>query len=208
MADNAGTTRLESYYKLHAAIYDLSRWSFLFGRKEAIKGLPMLIKYPNEILEIGCGTGSNLSCLTKMYPMANFTGIDLSSEMLEKAARKKPIQNFKVNLIQANYLDFTADCKYDIIFLSYSLTMMGQYKSGVIDKAIEDLNEGGVLGIVDFNSSHFGWFKKWMQYNHVEMKNLVDHELLSTLEIEKRSLKNAYFGLWKYFIFFGRKLPN
>ncbi|TVQ44136.1 MAG: class I SAM-dependent methyltransferase [Saprospirales bacterium] len=205
MNDKTAVPNLESYYKFHATIYDLTRWSFLYGRKKAINELNCYDMNPVEILEVGCGTGANLIQLAKKFPASTFTGIDLSTEMLDKAAGKKNIQQFKVELIRENYLHFDSPKKYDIILFSYALTMMGKDKSAILEKAIYDLNAGGIITIVDFHSTEYNWFRKWMEFNHVEMEKLIDKNLLSTLKTERLAIKKAYFGLWKYFIYWGRK---
>jgi ubiquinone/menaquinone biosynthesis C-methylase UbiE len=50
---------LRGYYRLHSKIYDATRWSFLFGRHRLIE-LVASHKTPTRILEVGCGTGTNL----------------------------------------------------------------------------------------------------------------------------------------------------
>lgn len=45
-------------------------------------------KYPNEILEIACGTGRITTFLATNE--ANITGVDYSSSMLEAAKEKNP----------------------------------------------------------------------------------------------------------------------
>ena len=206
MNNKTAVGNLESYYKIHAAIYDLTRWSFLYGRKKAINELKYFDMNPTEILEIGCGTGVNLIELTKKFPQSQFTGIDLSAEMLDKADGKSTIQKFEVELILEDYLNFDSAKKYDIILFSYALTMMGKYKSAILEKAVYDRNTGGMITIVDFHSTQSNWFKKWMEFNHVEMEGLIDENLLSSLKSEGLSIQKAYSGLWKYFVYWGRKI--
>ncbi|MEM1357475.1 MAG: methyltransferase domain-containing protein, partial [Bacteroidota bacterium] len=76
---------LSQYYQFQSRIYDLTRWSFLFGRKHLLASLPFRPTEPLQILEVGCGTGHNLLRLAKKYPEAEITGIDLSTDMLAKA---------------------------------------------------------------------------------------------------------------------------
>lgn len=42
----------------------------------------------DSVLDAGCGTGSILEMLQRDYPDARYTGIDLSSKMIEVAKRK------------------------------------------------------------------------------------------------------------------------
>ncbi len=78
---------LSGYYKIHAKIYDLTRWSFLFGRENIIKHLPD--KQYLRILEVGCGTGFSLLKLwTKFQQTKNIQGLDASEDMLNEARKK------------------------------------------------------------------------------------------------------------------------
>ena len=116
--------KLQKYYKYHSRIYDVTRWSFLFGRQELLPELPELPHQP-RILEIGCGTGKNIQFLEYLYPDATIYGIDLSEDMLVKA-RQKTAHSTQVNLIQSRYGSEKQDFKpFDLILLSYSLTMIG-----------------------------------------------------------------------------------
>ncbi|MGB4876086.1 MAG: class I SAM-dependent methyltransferase, partial [Candidatus Competibacter sp.] len=76
--DAAALTR---YYRWHAPLYDATRWSFLFGRAALIRGIA-LHRRPRRILEVGCGTGANLLRLSRWFPDADITGLDLSADML------------------------------------------------------------------------------------------------------------------------------
>lgn len=200
------TKNLNKYYKRHAALYDLTRWSFLFGRRKTISQLHRFIDYPTKILEVGCGTGTNLIQITKNFTYANCSGIDVSKSMLLKASRKPIIQRNNVRLHCGDYLNLNDQKKYDILLLSYALTMMSDSKSIVIKKAVSELNPGGILAVVDFHSTEFKWFDQWMQHNHVEINGKLVNELTQELSVEKFELRKAYLGLWKYFIFYGRKV--
>ena len=69
---------LTDSYRWHARIYDLTRWVFLFGRREIIRQAACRMTRPARILEIGCGTGRNLVELAERFPAASVTGLDLS----------------------------------------------------------------------------------------------------------------------------------
>ena len=44
---------MRNYYQFQSKIYDLTRWSFLFGRKTVIRKLPVDTLAPVHIVEIG-----------------------------------------------------------------------------------------------------------------------------------------------------------
>ncbi|TYP95464.1 S-adenosylmethionine-diacylgycerolhomoserine-N-methyltransferase [Fodinibius salinus] len=194
---------VEKYYRFHSLIYDATRWSFLFGRDDLLDGIPDLSSKP-RILEIGCGTGKNLSRLQYYFPDADLVGIDLSSAMLE-VAKNKFIDSNQVKLIQAEYgADDIQLEPFDLIICSYSLTMVGDNIEDVIVQITDGLNPHGYIAVVDFNTSPFGWFRQWMEVNHVDLSG----HLLPLLNKYYRpviSEKNdAYWGLWSYFTFIGQ----
>jgi len=96
---NAATAKVEThqnekmqrYYRRHAAIYDLSRWTFLFGRREVIRRLPFEWDEAISVLEIGCGTGYNLETTAKNFPNARLTGLDVSADMIDRAANRSKL---------------------------------------------------------------------------------------------------------------------
>ena len=58
---------IAQYYRIHARIYDLTRWTFLRGRENLIRLAAAHCK-PQHILEVGCGTGKNLLHLGRLFP--------------------------------------------------------------------------------------------------------------------------------------------
>ena len=193
---------LQSYYKWHAHIYDATRWGFLFGRNELIRSLPRLPDKP-RILEIGCGTGHNLVNLQAAFPNAIITGIDLSPTMLEIAEKKVDRQT---ELINNRYeASGTRNKAFDLILLSYSLTMMQTAADEIIPELHAKLNDDGVIAMVDFYSTPFKWFRRWMQKNHVMFDKTIDITLKKHFHLIQQSQKRAYLGLWSYFKFIGKK---
>jgi predicted TPR repeat methyltransferase len=65
-----------------------------------------------NVLELGCGTASNLVALSKNYRV---TGIDRSPQMLKIAKSKLPDSDF----IEADITEFRSDFKYDAIICMY-----------------------------------------------------------------------------------------
>ena len=67
---------------------------------------------PARILEVGTGTGSGAEELTKRFPQAETTGVDLSPEMVERARAKVPNATFQVG--DASKLPF-ADGSFELV---------------------------------------------------------------------------------------------
>lgn len=194
---------LETYYRWHARFYDATRWSFLFGRKRLLQNLPDLPAEP-RILEIGCGTGENIKSLGRLFPDAHITGMDLSAAMLKWAAQKtNHIDN--VTLLHETYGSGQhMNESYDLILLSYSLTMMDENTALLISQSTRELTPAGHVAVVDFFSTPFRWFQRWMNANHVRVDGTHPALLDDYYKTVRFSTHEAYFGLWRYFMFVGR----
>lgn len=199
-------TALQHYYKLHAGIYDATRWSFLFGRQHIVD-LAAGIATPRRILEVGCGTGRNIEALCRRFPEAHITGIDLSASMLEQASSKLKPYGSRVRLIQRAYDHpvHEPDAMFDMVLCSYSLSMFNPGWEQAIASAHEDLQPGGLMALVDFHDSPAPAFRKWMGVNHVRMEGQLQPVLRDTFPPVIDRLKPAYAGLWRYHLFVGRK---
>ena len=143
---------MRAYYRFHAKIYDLTRWSFLFGRKAIIKNMESVAPKTRSILEVGCGTGYNLEMLAKTFPKAKITGMDVSAQMLEKA--KERLKEFDAQIVleeKAYQAGSNHNLgKLDLILFSYSLSMINPHCKELIEQAYQDLRPGGIIATVDF----------------------------------------------------------
>ncbi len=109
------------YQKL-AGVYDYTFGPTLHpGRLEAIQ--KMRIRPGDRVLEVGVGTGINLS----LYPRTcAVTGIDLSSKMLEKAQKRivdKGLTDCQVMEMNAEHLAF-ADDSFDVVYAPYVISVV------------------------------------------------------------------------------------
>lgn len=194
----------EAYYRFQSKFYDLSRWAFLFGREEMHQFYPEDFT-PERILEIGCGTGFHLSRLQQRFPDAEITGIDPSAAMLNKARSKTGSSSENINLVHSPYSKgaFPSDY-FDMIFCSYSLTMMEDAERHLTETIQDHLRKDGLLLIADFHATPFEWFRRWMKMNYVDFRQ-------PTFELARRHCENLHFetekvygGLWEYGLFAGR----
>lgn len=198
---------IEGYYRLHAGIYDATRWSFLFGRDAILRCAAAAQPAPARILEVGCGTGRNLTALARIFPRAQITGVDLSGSMLAIARRKTAAYGSRIRLLQRAYdAPVAAAQGHQLVLCSYALSMFNPGFEAAIAAAHRDLVRGGHLAVVDFDATRFPWFARWMGFNHVRL----DGQLLPRLR-EKFSpvtdrRRPAYGGVWDYLLFVGRKL--
>lgn len=204
---------LSRYYQFHARIYDVTRWSFLFGRRQLISMIPDCIpkeKKLQHILEVGCGTGYNLIRLSESFPDAVITGLDLSADMLdqcrEKVERHRLGNAGRIRLKQVNYCrPLCPRVRYDLVLFSYSLSMINPGWANVVQSAAADMAPGGLMAAVDFHDASAGLFRKWMSLNHVKMEAHLLPELKKWFPPVYEEIHWAYAGLWRYFLVIGRK---
>jgi S-adenosylmethionine-diacylgycerolhomoserine-N-methlytransferase len=197
---------IENYYRLHARIYDSTRWSFLFGRDTILDQAAAAQPAPARILEIGCGTGRNLLALARRFPRARLTGVDLSDSMLALAKRKTVSCGPRVQLVQRAYnapLDATHG--FDLVLCSYALSMFNPGFEEAIATANRDLAPGGHFALVDFHTTRFPWYARWMGVNHVRMDGQLRPVLQDAFLAVTDELHSAYGGVWQYLQFVGRK---
>jgi phosphatidylethanolamine/phosphatidyl-N-methylethanolamine N-methyltransferase len=113
---------VERVYEKLASVYDLVFGPTLHpGRLEAIR--QMDIRPRDSVLEVGVGTGINLS----LYPSTcQVTGIDLSTSMLEKAHERivdKGLRNCQVTAMDAAAMSFP-DESFDIVYAPYLISVV------------------------------------------------------------------------------------
>lgn len=196
---------IATYYQFQSKIYDLTRWSFLFGRKHIVDQLPFQSSEQFSVLEVGCGTGYNLQRLAQRYPNAQLSGMDLSADMLAIARKNTRMHHNRVQLHQLPYGMEPLTTQPDVILFSYALTMINPQWKTLIEQAVKDLPVGGYIAVTDFHDSRFDWFKQHMGGHHVRM----DGHLLPVLQREFKPIlnevKQAYLGVWEYLVFVGRR---
>jgi phosphatidylethanolamine/phosphatidyl-N-methylethanolamine N-methyltransferase len=113
---------VEGVYDKLAKVYDLTFGPTLHpGRLQAIER--MNIQPGERVLEVGVGTGINLS----LYPSeAKITGIDYTASMLEKARErvaKKGMRNVRLLQMDAADLKFP-DNAFDIVYAPYLISVV------------------------------------------------------------------------------------
>jgi phosphatidylethanolamine/phosphatidyl-N-methylethanolamine N-methyltransferase len=116
------TDFVNGVYQNIAKVYDYTFGPTLHaGRLQAIQR--MGIERGARVLEVGVGTGIN----AVLYPRdCSVTGIDLSSQMLEKARTRiarKGIRNVRLLEMDATNLTF-ADDSFDIVYAPYVISVV------------------------------------------------------------------------------------
>jgi len=195
---------MDKMYRHQRYFYDFTRKYYLLGRDKLIA--EMDVREGENILEVGCGTGRNLSILANKYPETNFFGLDASAAMLETAEKKiagGKISNIKLQTALADTFEhnktFGLKNRFDTIYFSYSISMIPTWKES-IQNALQNLKSGRSFYIVDFYDQRDlpTPFRKllqiWLKQFHVKYPaELVPYlEKLEKEGLGKLSLKSIF----------------
>ena len=197
--------KMRMYYKVHADIYDMTRWTFLFGRQRLLHMLPFSRTERIQIMEIGSGTGYNLQRLAQKYPKAKLIGWDVSEDMIRVSEENLASVKNKLQLIIKPYgFGENIGDKADIILFSYCLSMVNPHWQDLILHAQKDLKPDGIIAVVDFDQTPVGLYRRFMRNNHVEIQGQILPFLHQHFNPQKVSVHKAYGGFWQYFCFVGK----
>ena len=154
MVPHDAAKRMNRMYRRQRYIYDATRRYFLLGRSALIHGL-----CPPEggtVLEIGCGTGWNLTRAASAYPDATLFGFDVSTVMLETARHNiaKSGYDRRISLAQADAVTFSGQetfgrPSFDRIYAAYTLSMIPQWQQ-VVERALDHIGPRGSFHVLDF----------------------------------------------------------
>lgn len=159
---------MDGIYRFQRHVYDPLRKYFLFGRDLLIERLD--VRPGDRVLEVGCGTARNLLLLHRRHPEAELFGLDVSSQMLKTAGAKLARRGLEEKIVlrqgcaeQLDPADFGLDEPFDVVFFSYSLTMMPAWREA-LTAALASLRPGRTLAIVDFwdQADLPRWFRSFL----------------------------------------------
>ena len=146
------------YYSLHADEFD-ERGLYSRDNRNHIKKIRKIISVayetnPRKVLEVGTGTGIHAKrFLENLKKDIDFTGVDISREMLKIARKRlKPfIEKQRARLITAEMssLPFT-DNSFDLVFCAATLYHVDDQEKGVKEMT-RVLKKGGKLILVEPN---------------------------------------------------------
>ena len=203
---------MDAIYRQQRHIYDLTRKFFLLGRDHLIGELNP--PAGGAVLEVACGTGRNLIAVARRYPDCRLYGFDISQEMLRtaRASIRRAGLDDRITLAQGDACDFDpvalfGRADFDRVFLSYSLSMIPDWK-GALAQAAKVVSPGGQVHVVDFGGQSRlpGWFARvlrhWLGLFHVTPRD----ELQGTLEEqgERTGMQVAFARLLRDYAQYGR----
>lgn len=211
VAQNNQARLMDRMYRYQRYIYDATRKYYLFGRDTMIRELAA--PTGASVLEVGCGTGRNLTMIGDLYVGVRLFGLDISAEMLASARAKLGRRGRRdATLIVADATNFSAadfgERGFDRIVISYALSMIPEWERA-IDAAIAALKPGGSLHIADFGQQE-GWpggfrrlLQAWLRRFHVTPREMLFEVLRRNAErhgaaLELKSLGRGYAWLAVY----------
>ena len=208
---------LEGFYAPQAERYDAFRARLLHGRGDLIEALE--IPPGARVVELGCGTGSNLEMIDQFRPVASLASVELVDlcPSLLGLVRRRADKHANVAVIEADATNWRPHQPVDRVFLSYALAMMPDWRA-VLANAYAMLAPGGRLGAVDFylpeGGGRYGnrFWKHWFAHDGVNLSEQHLAALQSLFikpHVQERRAPVPYLpGLRApYYLFVGTK-PN
>ena len=208
--------RLERFYRPQAESYDAFRDRLLQGRAELIE----MLAPPDGalIVELGAGTGNNARHFgAQLARFDTVELVDLCPALLEQA-RERWAHEPRVRVIEADATHYRPSRPADRVYLSYSLTMMPEWRKA-LENAVAMLKPGGILGVVDFELPRGDcladrcaceFWRRWFAHDGVYL-NRAHVEVMQSLT-ETGSLRESNAALpylpglrVPYYIYVGRK---
>jgi S-adenosylmethionine-diacylgycerolhomoserine-N-methlytransferase len=203
-ADDA-QARMDRMYRHQRRFYDLTRRYYLLGRTHLLDQLAP--PTGGTILEVGCGTASNIVGAGQRYPTAKLFGFDISNEMLTTArasvARRHLAPRTTLCIGDATAFDAKAMfgvTQFDRIFTSYTLSMIPDWRR-VLEEMARHLAPNGAIHVVDFGdcnglpslarSGLYGWLERFDVTPRLDL-----HEALDAAAVQYR-LKMTYTPLFR-----------
>lgn len=126
----------------------MSKWDpkqyLAFGSERMLPALDLLARVPLDapetIVDLGCGPGNITPALKTRWPDADVTGVDGSSEMLERARATMP----EMTWVQADMNDWAPDAPVDLIYSNAALHWLDGHDR-VFPRLMQQLAPGGYL---------------------------------------------------------------
>ncbi len=107
-----------------------------------------------RVLDIGCGTGVLLRALAERYPGAELHGLDLTPQMLERAAKRLE-GRASLRCGSATELPYDDDL-FDVVVSTNVLHSIPPPHEPILRDWLRALRPGGTFVLTDWRRDHFG----------------------------------------------------
>src|SRR4029453_4723914 len=100
------------------------------------------LELPSVISDLGCGPGNITRLLAGGWPSAQVTGVDSSTEMLEKARKEAP----GITFVQADIKQWSPPAPANLLFSNATLQWLGAHPR-LLPRLIAQLAPNGALAV-------------------------------------------------------------
>ena len=106
-----------------------------------------------SVLDIGCGSGTAINTLAKVFPNSTFSGIDFCKEPLEQAVKDcKMLKLDNATFLKMDAVDLDFYNKFDLI-TTFDAIHDQVFPDKVLKNIYNNLNEGGTYLMMDIDAS-------------------------------------------------------
>lgn len=159
-----------------------------------------------SVLEVGCGTGTNLLELILLgFSPDKLTGIDLINERIDEAKSRLPES---VKLIVGDALIYKIDQEFDIVYLStvFSSILDDKFQSELAEKIWKWVKPGGAILWYDFiynnpqnpdvRGINYRTLKKLFPHGHIEKSKITLAPPLARKLVKAGKMLYSVFNLF------------
>jgi len=142
----------EQLFSRIAARYDLLNKILSFGADSKWKRLAVSMLPLTDVkkcLDLACGTGDIAMLLAEKYPQAEVVGLDLNSDMIEYARKRKSNKDIKFIFGDMCAIPFD-DSSFDIVTASYAIRNAPDLNKS-LSEIIRVTRPGGWVCLMDFS---------------------------------------------------------
>lgn len=163
--------KIQDQFNLIAKEYDVNRRKFIPCFDDFYDGATAFIaaniKDAKRIVDLGAGTGLLTSYWYNRFPQAEYTLVDIASEMLD-VARKRFAGLDNVTFSIENYIDKLPDTSFDTVISALSIHHLEDSdKAALFAKIYDALPDGGVFVNYDQfcagDGELDGWYDSYWQ---------------------------------------------
>lgn len=102
---------------------------------------------PRRVVDLGCGTGNVTAVLAARWPTAEITGLDPSSEMLDRARSDHPALSFPaLSFDVADAASWRAEPPVDVLYSNAALHWLGDH-GALFPRLFDQVAPGGWLAV-------------------------------------------------------------